>query len=188
VIRLHLVRHGQASAAWGDAPDPGLDALGRAQAEAVAAHLHTTMDPVIVGSSPRARARETAAPLAARWSCPVAVIEAFDEVPSPTEGATGPSGRRAWLRAALSGRWSDLDGAVQRWRAGLVEAVTAQPVDAVIFTHFVAINSLVAHATADDQVTVFGPANGSITELSVDERTGTITVVRLGSEARSDVG
>jgi broad specificity phosphatase PhoE len=188
VTRLYLVRHGHAAAAWGDGPDPGLDDLGRGQAEAVAAHLVTSIEPVPVVSSPRARARETAEPLARRWGRAVEVVEAFDEVPSPTDHPDGPRGRQAWLRAALAGRWSDLDERVQRWRAGLVEAVASRPHDAVVCTHFVAINSLVAHATADDQVTVFLPANGSITELEVNPETGAITVATLGTEARSDVG
>ena len=36
MTRLVLVRHGHASGGWDDDPDPGLDDLGRAQAEAMA--------------------------------------------------------------------------------------------------------------------------------------------------------
>ena len=38
-MKLYLVRHGHAAAGWGDHPDPGLDALGRAEAEAMAERL-----------------------------------------------------------------------------------------------------------------------------------------------------
>ena len=33
--RLHMVRHGKAAAGFGESADPGLDALGKAQAEEV---------------------------------------------------------------------------------------------------------------------------------------------------------
>ncbi len=58
----------------------------------------------------------------------------------------------------------------------------------MVFTHFVAINALVAHATADDAVTCFLPANGSVTEFAVDAASGAITVVQLGCEATPEVG
>jgi broad specificity phosphatase PhoE len=37
--RIYLVRHAKPAAGWGDDPDPGLDALGATQAEAVAREL-----------------------------------------------------------------------------------------------------------------------------------------------------
>ncbi len=187
MTRLLLVRHGRAAAAWGDAPDPGLDGRGRTEAEAVAAHLSVIEAPMALRSSPRARARETAAPLAQRWGGEVAIDPAFDEIPSPIDHPDGPTGRQAWLRAALAGRWADLGESVTSWRSAMVHAALALEGDTVVFTHFVAINALVTHATADDAVTVFLPANGSITELAVDPEAGSITVVRLGAEASTEV-
>ena len=37
--RIYLVRHAKPAAAWGEDPDPGLDALGAMQATAAARHL-----------------------------------------------------------------------------------------------------------------------------------------------------
>ena len=40
MTQIHLVRHGKAAAGFGSHKDPGLDDLGRRQAQAVAAMLH----------------------------------------------------------------------------------------------------------------------------------------------------
>jgi broad specificity phosphatase PhoE len=185
--RLLLVRHGRAASAWGDAPDPGLDAQGRAQADAVADQLAERTAPVAIRSSPRARARETAAPLAQRWGIEVEIDPAFDEIPSPIDHPDGPAGRTEWLRHALAGPWSDLDAEVNGWRVAMVDAALRLDADTVVFTHFVAINALVSHATADDAVTVFMPGHASLTELAIDPDRGQITVVQLGSEANTEI-
>jgi broad specificity phosphatase PhoE len=187
VTRLLLVRHGRAASAWGEAPDPGLDDHGRTEATVVAAHLATTTEPMAIRCSPRARARETAAPLAQRWGVEIEVDPAFDEIPSPADHPGGPTGRTAWLRSALQGRWGDLDAEVNGWRTTMVDAVAALTADTVVFTHFVAINALVSFATADGAVTVFLPGHASVTELEVDPATGSITVVRLGAEANTEI-
>ena len=65
---VHLVRHGRAAAGFEGHLDPGLDAVGRSQAEAAAVALAQEFKtPVPIYTSPLARARETAAPLAERW-------------------------------------------------------------------------------------------------------------------------
>lgn len=185
MARLHLVRHGHAAAGWGHEPDPGLDERGRAEATAVGASLASALTVRRLRSSPKARALETAAPLARAWAAPVEVDAAYGEVPSPAGDAAS---RKAWLSTALASRWHDLGPEVDRWRAGLLAAVRATEADTVAFTHFVAINAVVAAATADDAVTVFLPANASVTELEVDAASGTVRVVSLGSEAPPEVG
>jgi broad specificity phosphatase PhoE len=187
-VRLHLVRHGRAAAGWDRAADPGLDAHGGAQAVAVAEQLATTLEPQPIVSSPLARARETAAPLAARWGVGMDVVGAFGEIPSPN-GALAERGR--WLRSALVGHWDDLGPEVHRWRLGLIDAAKELPRDAIVFTHFVAINALVGWAEGRSEVTTFAPANGSVTELLVDtapDGTRGFVVVRRGSEAPPQVG
>ena len=70
--RLYLIRHGKPAAVWGEADeDPGLDAAGRAQAEAARDYLMSLPQaerPSRVFSSPLRRCRETAAPTAAAAS------------------------------------------------------------------------------------------------------------------------
>lgn len=183
--RLHLVRHGRSEAAWADHPDPGLHLDGQAQAVAVAADLAGRLSPIPIWSSPRVRTQETAAPLAARWSTTVALSPAFDEIPSPS---TDPGERNAWLSAAMVSHWADLGPAIERWRTRLLDAVREVGEDVVVFTHFVAVNAVVGAAEGRTEVMVFAPAYTSVTVVEVDPGTGSIAVVRRGSEATPEVG
>lgn len=186
---LHLVRHGQAHSAWGDHLDPGLSDLGRAQAVDTCAELTRTLAPCAIRTSPLARAQETALPLSINWSTSPVVDASFGEIPSPP--GVGLPERSTWLRSALASHWADLGPEVDAWRAALLGAVArvgALGVDTVVFTHFVAINAVVAAATADDAVTVFLPANASVTVLDVPPAGGSPRVVALGSEATPEVG
>ena len=185
MTRLHLVRHGRAAASWTDHLDPGLDETGRAQAEAVADALGATGAPRPIWSSPLLRTQQTAIPLATRWKATIAIDGAFGEVPSPS---TDPGERGAWLASAMVSRWSDLGPAVAIWRERLLLAVTSAAEDAVVFTHFVAINAVVAAAEDLPEVMVFAPANGSITVVDVDLSSGRIEIASRGREATPEVG
>lgn len=183
--RLHLVRHGHAAAGWADHVDPGLDAVGAAQAEAVAARLAGELAVRPIVSSPLLRTQQTAAPLARRWSSTIELAGPFGEIPSPS---SDPAERAAWLESVMVSRWSDLGPLVGSWRDRLVAATQAVPVDTIVFTHFVAINALVAAAEGRPETVVFLPANASVTLLDVDAGSGALTVVRRGEEATPEVG
>jgi broad specificity phosphatase PhoE len=83
VTTFLLVRHGAhdllGRAIAGRAPGIGLNEQGRSQALQLVSRLqHRPIDAIY--SSPRQRARETAAPLAARRELEVNVSDAFDEI------------------------------------------------------------------------------------------------------------
>jgi broad specificity phosphatase PhoE len=181
-----VVRHGQAQAAWGEHPDPGLSELGAAQALA-AAEVLAPLGPWPIVTSPLRRCRETAAPLSARWRVEPVVDAAVGEVASPP--GLGLDGRSAWLAQAMAGSWSALPSSVQDWRDGVVAALTelAEAGDAVVFSHFVAINAVVSRAAGDDRVCVHHPDNCSRTILELDPG-GKLVVVELGGEAETPVG
>ena len=81
--RLLLVRHARPAVPWDSHPDSGLDATGRAQADALATDLGAgPARPLVV--SPLRRTRETAAPLAALWGVEPDVRSAVGEIPAPT--------------------------------------------------------------------------------------------------------
>ena len=63
MAKIYLVRHGQAVSGWGQELDPGLADKGRVQAQAAAEQL-APLGPLPIISSPRARARQTAHPVA----------------------------------------------------------------------------------------------------------------------------
>jgi broad specificity phosphatase PhoE len=183
MARITLVRHGRAAAGFGDDADPGLHPEGVIQAEAVA-DLLAPGGPMPVVVSPLRRTAETAAPLAARWSVEVRVDARVAEIPSPTDDLPA---RAAWLAGALQGSWADLGPRYARWRDEVVDAVVSLDEDAVVYTHFVAINAVVGAAERDDRLVVFAPGYCSRTVVDVDVRTRDLRVVARGAQAETEV-
>ncbi len=181
MAKVYMVRHGKAAAGFDGHADPGLDDLGRAQAEATAAMLDA-LGPMPIYSSPLARARETALPLAERWSSEVIIEPRVAEIPSPTEDLAE---RATWLRQAMAGSWATLDESLQAWRQALIECVRAIPEDSVVFCHYIAINVAVGGAENDERMVIFSPDNGSVTTLSNDG--GSLQVLELGRTAVTHV-
>ncbi len=170
--RLYLVRHGQAAAGFGDHADPGLNALGRAQALQTAQHLGS-LAPMRIISSPLARARETAMPLLELWHGhappPLHIDARVSEIASGDGDGAGDLARRAeWLASIMGTRWSQLGAPLQQWARGVVLCLLEQPADAVLFSHFIAINVAVGWATGDDRVVHFRPGNASVSILETD--------------------
>lgn len=176
---VRLVRHGRAAAGWDVDPDPALDDIGRAQAAAVGAGL-AELAPMMVVSSPLRRCRETAAALCTAWRCEPTVESAVAEIPSP-EGIA-MADRVAWLREVMAGEWSGLGRRYTEYRDGVVEAIRALPSDAVVFSHFVAINAVIGSATGDDRIVIRRLDNCSVTTVEIGAD-GTMRLVAGGHEA-----
>jgi len=181
VVRLYLVRHGKAAAAFSEAPDPGLDVSGVAQAEAMAERL-APLGPLPIVTSPLRRTRETAMPLEKRWRFTARIEPAVGEIPSPMED---PAARGAWLHVVMAGVWSAQAEEQRAWRQQVVEALVALPRPTVVVTHFVAINVAVGFAEHDDRVVGFAPDNCSVTVLDVED--GRLRLVRRGVERATQV-
>jgi broad specificity phosphatase PhoE len=179
--RLYLVRHGKAGARFGEDADPGLDATGRAEADAMAREL-APLGPLPLVASPLRRTRETAAPLEQRWKTAARIETRVGEIPSP---GIPLAERAAWLTGVMARRWQEIDPALRRWRNDIVAALLSLTADTVVVSHFVAINAAVSAARGDERVRVFSPANCSVTIL--DAAGGKLAVVRLGSEGESRV-
>lgn len=179
--RLYLVRHGKAAAGFGDDLDPGLDDVGRAQAEAMAEHL-APLGPLPMYTSPLRRTRETAAALERRWSTMAIVDLAVAEIPSPTDDLPG---RRAWIADALGSTWTDLGPRYTSWRTMVVDLLLRLREDTVVVTHFVAINAVLGHALGDDRVTVAHVDNASVTVVDHDHQA--LRVVEVGRTASTEV-
>jgi broad specificity phosphatase PhoE len=75
---------------------------------------------------------------------------------------------------------------VLAWRQGLLDALAGLDRPAVIFTHFLVINAVVAHARGLDDVLAFWPDNGSVHEIAILPG-GSLEVVRLGAELETVV-
>jgi broad specificity phosphatase PhoE len=187
--RIYLVRHAKPAAAWGDDPDPGLDALGLTQAAAVAQQLAKATTHAPIYSSPLRRCRETALPLCELWERDATVLPSVAEIPSPP---VDRETKREWLTAALNGTWDELQqkapaGSIDylNWRRSVVEALQALPHDCVVFTHYIAINVAAGAAQRREQVLCFRPDHASVTVLETSAHG--LRLVELGREAGTGV-
>ncbi len=184
---LYLVRHGHVSRHSGERDDPALSPQGIAQAQETARRILTlAKEPLTILSSPLRRCRETAQALASLWNMPILVEPRVAEVPAPRGH---PSGREDWVAWLMEATWAEVDrrggsidgeypSRIAAWRRGVCEAVLDCPHDTVIYTHFVPINVLAAHALQDERVTCFRPSHASITTF---ERNGSLLRL-VGSE------
>ena len=173
---IYLVRHGQASARFDEAYDPGLDEVGLAQALAIAKEL-TPLGPLPVLTSPLLRARQTASAFEDCWSVHAQVETALSEIPSPNQNLTS---RAAWLQQAMQGSWDEMSGEHQKWRERVAAVLGAFKETTVVTSHFIAINAAVGIATKDDRVVCFEPDNCSCTRLRVIP--GGLELLELGRE------
>jgi broad specificity phosphatase PhoE len=177
MARLYLVRHGRAVAGFGESHDPGLDEVGRQQANNVAQEL-APRGPLPIVSSPLRRTRETAAPLAKRWNVNPAIEAAVAEIPSPTENLQE---RVVWLREFMAGSWRNATPMLAAWREDAINALLAIREDTVIFSHYIAINVAAGAALGDDRVVLFSPDNCSVSIFENDG--GTLRLIEKGREA-----
>ena len=175
--RLCLVRHGRAAAGFGESRDPPLDALGQSQALDVATQLQP-LGPRAIVSSPLARARQTAEPLARLWRREAIIEPAVAEIPSPSEDLQA---RVVWLRTFMAGSWRNATRDLASWREAALQALLALREDTVVFSHYIAINVAVGHAQGDDRVVVFSPDNCSVTLL--ESQGQSLRVIEKGREA-----
>jgi len=161
-VSIYLVRHGEASAHWDEADDPGLSQLGQRQAADTARRLMGKVDPEIrLVSSPMQRARETAQPLAEGLAAEVAIAEPFREIPTPVERGD----RQTWLNAIARQRWGEQEAMVRNWRSALLGRLREVREPTVVFTHFMVLNAIVSELTGDDRVVCFLPDNASVTTV-----------------------
>ena len=181
-LQIALVRHGRASAGWDTAVDPGLDDLGRKQADEAAKKL----DLIFVGqqvqivSSPLLRCQQTAEPFAELRTTPVRVCAEVAEIPSPN--GVEISGRVDWLRVAMQGTWSDLGGEYVEYRDSVVKFVRSLETSTVVFSHFIAINAVIGSLTGDDRLVIRSLDNCSVTLLDRDSA-GNLRIAQTGHEA-----
>ena len=182
IHRIYLVRHGEAAASWSEDPDPGLSALGQAQAGQAATSLQDELaGEVALVSSPLLRARETAEPLAERLALPVTIDESFREVPSPVLLAQ----RQGWLRRFMSQQWHEQPDTLLDWRNAILEQLVQTPTTTVVFTHFLVINAVVGSLLERPEVLCCWPANGSVTALTLEA--GELSLDSLGEQMETRV-
>jgi broad specificity phosphatase PhoE len=178
MTRIHLVRHGRAAAGWSVDPDPPLDELGEQQAVAVADRL-APLGSLPIVTSPLLRCRQTAQPLAARWSVEPRVEDLVAEIPSPDGVAMAD--RVEWLRTAMAGTWTQLGTRYTEFRDRAVAFLAGIERDTVVFSHFIAINAAIGAALGDDRLVLRSLDNCSVSVFECVS--GRLQLVESGREA-----
>ncbi|MDX2232882.1 MAG: histidine phosphatase family protein [Hyphomonadaceae bacterium] len=175
MARLYLIRHGEPASGWAQAdPDPGLSALGRAQA-AHAAGVLGRSGVCRALTSPLRRCRETAAAFEMEAGVVAAVEMAVREVPTPDHVTDRP----AWLAEVMAGPWSAVPD-LAPFRRAIIDCLLAQETDTAIFSHYVAINAAVSAAVGSGSVMVFKPAHASVTVI--ETTAGELRLIEKGAE------
>ena len=175
-----LVRHGEAAAGWGHANDPGLSPLGKRQAKVVGNKL-STLGFKHGFASPMARCQETSQPFSRKSGIAVATEPNVSEIPT----IPGLEDRVSWLKQFMSGTWGEAEPILQDWRAALIATVEALPDHSVVFTHFIAINTIVGYLEGSQAVTSFRPGYCSMTML--ERGPSGLSVLERGSEAATQI-
>jgi broad specificity phosphatase PhoE len=136
--------------------------------------------PILV--SPLRRCRETAAPLESRWGVVATVEPDIAEVVAPSDDLTE---RSLWLRRTMGQHWPDIEPEPRAWRDRLLGTVREIDTDAVLVTHFIAINAVIGAATGDERVLIEYLANGSRTVVECHD--GELRLVAAGVVGQSEV-
>lgn len=192
MARLYIIRHGKAAAGWDGDADPGLDVLGRQQAEAVAAQVKALVkQPARIFTSPLKRCQETAIPLAMEWGVTPELEIGVGEIPPPVEDLTD---RTAWLKRVMSGTWHGLFEdelsveSGQNFRAwydnvpATLHRLGQAGDHVIIFSHFIALNVAFCEATGAQDVVSFAPQNCALNIFETDGQT--LTLIQKGEETQ----
>ena len=193
MTKILMVRHGKAAAGWDGSHDPGLDALGQSQAQALVGAIENIMGSIKASiiTSPLLRCQETARPLAEKWGIEPVIDVRVRELPSPTEDL---SRRTLWLKRVMRGSWHDLQTDPESagvdysiWKNGILDALKEHNDQEfiVIISHFIAINVVYGATQKSDAVVGFMPDNCSISQFEYDGQS--IQCLDLGDEAKTVV-
>ena len=165
MTKIFLIRHGEASGTYTEDADPGLSDKGKAQALSLRSFF-ANQSPLKVYSSPLRRASETAK-LVAGNSAKVFEEPRMSEIPSnPRE----LKNRATWLQEVIGRSWDKQPKKLTAWRNKIISFLESQTENAIVFTHFIAINAVVGHLTNSLSVVVCKPNNCSITVLEVSDQ------------------
>ena len=182
-ISLILIRHGEASEAWGTNPDPGLSSEGINQAKLLVKNDElSSLETFKFISSPKARAQMTAEPLVKEFKKELIIDDTFSEIPSDN---IKPSKKREWLTDIMKMNIEDLPTGVVDWRSAIHKKTLAASQNTIIFTHFMVINSLVAELIASQNLLYFYTDYTSITKLIISD--GKVKEFFIGGEKKTTI-
>ena len=195
MIKIYLVRHGEASEGW-TSQDPPLSELGKSQAQSLMTFMDSVIDESSINntnaiSSPLNRCKETASLALEKKYLEILINDNFRELPSPTLDLEK---RVNWLRRILPLTWPELlkdketiESGVNftQWKENIMTNIYSLKKDTIIFTHFVVINAVIGEILKSDKIINFQPSNCSITEINkINDK---LKIMKLGKSLESKV-
>ena len=178
---LVLIRHGEASASWGEHIDPGLSNDGKKQAKKlIETFSEENLENFKFISSPKLRALETGQPLAMSCNKDLLIQNEFSEIPSkkiPNDE------KQNWLRQVMSQDINTLPEEVKSWQDNIMNALSSINSDALIFSHFMVINAIAACVLKNSNLLYFYPDYTSCTKLMVEDNQ--IKKIILGDDKKT---
>ena len=184
MTKIILVRHGEASASWEKSSDPGLSDLGVNQAEECAEILFKFKDieNFDLKSSPLKRALETGEKLKTKLNKGLSIDSTYAEIPSP---GVSFKNRQKWLKEIFNKKIDELEKPQKNWRENIISEIKKIENSTIIFSHFMVINTIVAHAEKNPSMVCFYPDNCSITEFDINQKK--IELVNLGTQLSTNI-
>ena len=165
-INIILIRHGEAAQSWGDHPDPDLSEDGFKQAKLLEEHSELqNLHLYEFVSSPKARAKSTAIPLAKKFNKEIIINDVFSEIPS---GNIDANEKKQWLTKTMKEDIGNLSKEVMEWRIKILSQVFGMRKDTIIFSHFMVINALVGELAKHRNLLHFYPDYTSLTKISLE--------------------
>tara|TARA_B110000495_G_C22897042_1_gene523376 strand:- start:185 stop:748 length:564 start_codon:yes stop_codon:yes gene_type:complete len=178
---LVLIRHGEASASWGEHIDPGLSNDGKKQAEKlIETFSEENLENFKFISSPKLRAVETGQPLAMYYNKDLKIQNEFSEIPSEK---ISNDKKQNWLREVMSQDINTLPEEIKSWQDNIMNALSSINSDAVIFSHFMVINAIAASVLRNSKLLYFYPDYTSCTRLLVKDNQ--IKQIILGNDKKT---
>ena len=101
-------------------------------------------------------------------------MDAFKEIQAPVP----LSGRQEWLKGFMSGSWEEQPEALWHWRREILTSLEALDRPTVIFTHFLVINTVLAHLNESPRTVHCWPDNASFHGFTLEE--GSLKLLALG--------
>jgi 2,3-bisphosphoglycerate-dependent phosphoglycerate mutase len=164
-INLIFIRHGEAAESWGEHPDPGLSENGISQSQKLISNPSLqSLENFMFISSPKSRAKMTAAPILKKYNKKLIIDNHFSEIPSSNIKA---SEKREWLKKVLTMNISDLPQEVLAWRDGIISKTLSFTNNTIIFSHFMVINTIVSGLIKHSEIMHFYPDYTSVTQITL---------------------
>ena len=180
-INLIFIRHGEAAESWGEHPDPGLSKNGISQSQKLISNPSLqSLENFMFISSPKSRAKMTAAPILKKYNKKLIIDNHFSEIPSTNIKA---SEKREWLKKVMTMNIGDLPKEVSVWRDSIISKTLSFTNNTIIFSHFMVINAIVSGLIKRSEIMHFYPDYTSVTQITV--KNNEAIKISLGDEKKT---